>query len=145
MKHLSTFFIFMGIWFAASLLNGLLSGIYLGVFDNSQYGNGTLGLSVFFSFVFSIPFVGAVWMVTTIAHLAGKKGYALFQVALGATVICAFAGALFFISAFNRDFNNSRYAVAAAILISAVSAVLLFRSPLKAAFGVNEETVSEKK
>lgn len=138
MKYVRTFFVFMGIWFAASLINGLLSGICLSVFDNKEYGNGTLGLSLIFSFVFSIPFVGVVWLVTAIAQLSGKNGDSLFQMVLGTAFICALAGALFFISAFDRDFSSGRYAVAAAIIISAVSAVLLFRSPLKAGFAVKD-------
>jgi cation transport ATPase len=131
MKHVTTFFVFMGIWFTASLFNGLLSGICLSVLDNKEYGNETLRLSVICSFIFSIPFVGVVWLVTTIAQVSGKKGAALFQLVLRTTFFCAVAGALFFIGIFSRDFGNGRFAVGASIIIAAVSAVLLFRLSIK--------------
>jgi hypothetical protein len=131
MKYTTTFFVFMGIWFAASLFNGLLSGICLSVLDNKEYGNATLGLSMVFSFIFSIPFVGLVWLVTTIAQVSGKKGAALFQLVLGTTFFCAVTGAVLFIGIFTRDFGDGRFAVGASIIIAAVSAVLLFRSPIK--------------
>ena len=131
MKYVTTFFVFMGIWIVASLFNGLLSGICLTVFDNAEYGNETMGLSLLFSFIFSIPFVGLVWLVTTIAQVSGKEGSALFQLVLGTTIICAVAGALFFIGVFSRDFSDGRYAVGASIIIAAVGAVMLFRSPIK--------------
>ncbi len=131
MKYISTTVVFLGIWFIASLLNGLLNGACLTMFDDKTYGNETLGLSMLFSFIFSIPFVGAVWLVTTIAQLAGKSGVALFQLVLGTALFCAIAGAIFFISAFGSDFGNGKYAAGLAIIISAVSAVMIFRSPLK--------------
>lgn len=141
MKYVTAFFIFIGIWLVASFLNGLLSGICLSLLDNSKYGTETFSLSMIFSFVFSVPLVGLVWLVNTIAQISGKTGAALFQLVLRTAIFCSLAGAIFFINAFSRSFNESRYAAGAGIVIAAVSAVLLFRPAIKGT-GTLDEPVS---
>ena len=75
-KYLKTTLIFAGIWFTASVLNGVLSGISILVLDSGDMYNGAgeLGLSVIFSFVFSVPMVGLVWFITLMGQAADKKG-----------------------------------------------------------------------
>ena len=131
-KYIATIFTFFGVWFVASLLNGLLSGICIMLF-NEEMGGGaeTLPLSLLFSFLFSIPLVGIVWLVTTIAQVCGRKGHSLFQTILGATLICAFAGAIFFILTLGNEFNEAKYAVGFCVIFSALTAVLFFRNQFK--------------
>ncbi|MGB4842912.1 MAG: hypothetical protein WBP16_00455 [Ferruginibacter sp.] len=133
-KYLKITGIFLGIWFIASLLNGLLSGIAIAVFENGQlyYGSGTVALSLIFSFLFSVPIVGLVWFVAVCALLAEKKGDALFQFILGTAFLCAIAGAVFFITTIGTDFKDARYIAGLCIIISALTAVLFFRKQIKA-------------
>jgi len=133
-KYIKTTLIFCGVWFIAALLNGLLSGISIAVLD-SDSGNeamGNLAMSVFFSFVFSAPLAVFVWFVTLLAQLADKKGQELFLLVLRTVLICSSLVALLFFHTLGTEFKNSRWLAGIAIVISAMSAVLLFRKPIKA-------------
>lgn len=132
-KQLKTFFIFCGIWFIAALLNGILSGSCIIILGSEKFfgGDSTFGLAMICSFIFSVPLVGLVWLVTCIAIASGKKGFALFQIILATALILGIAGALFFINGLGNDFKESRYAVGGCIIFSALSAVLFFRNQLK--------------
>jgi hypothetical protein len=133
MKHIKTFFAFIGIWFVASVLNGLLSGICITINSPNFYtaGAGTVVLALLFSFICSAPLVGMVWLITTIAQCNGRKGQALFQLILGTALVGAITGAVFFITTFGKEFKEVRYIVALCIIASALGAVLLFRNQLK--------------
>ena len=128
MKYIETTIVFIGIWFIAALLNGVLCGIYLTLSQskNNQYEPNIFALAVLFSFLFSIPFVGVVWFVATIAQLAGTTVHKFYQLILSTALITAFTGAVFFIGVFKSEFKNETYAVAACIVVSALTAVLLF-------------------
>jgi peptidoglycan biosynthesis protein MviN/MurJ (putative lipid II flippase) len=133
-KQLKTFFTFWAIWFAASLLNGLSSGICIAIFKKQGFGAdaGSIGLALICSFIFSVPFVVVVWVVASVAIASGKKEDALFQTILGASLILGMVGAMFFILTFGSgEFKESRYAVGTCIVVSAMAAVLLFRKTLK--------------
>lgn len=125
--------IFLGVWFIASLLNGLLSGISIAFIDSSSFNEAmqNLAFSIFFSFVFSVPLVGFVWLVTAIAQLAGKKGDPLFQLILSTALFCALAAAVVFINTIGTEFKQVRYIVGLCIIISALGAILIFRMQLK--------------
>jgi hypothetical protein len=132
-KYIKTTLIFVGVWFIASLINGVLSGISILVLDSGAMSNGAgaLGLSLIFSFVFSVPMVGLVWFITLMAQAADKKGNNLLQFTLGTAFFCAAAGALFFIYTLGAEFKNARFAVALCIIISALASVLFFRKQIK--------------
>ena len=132
-KYLKTTLIFVGVWFIAALLNGLLSGISIMLIDSNSMneGMGTLPLAVVFSFVFSAPVVGLVWFIVLMAQVAGKQGNQLFQFALGTAFFCAIAAALIFIYTLGTEFMQARFAVACCIIISALAAVLMFRKQIK--------------
>ena len=129
-KYITTFFTFFGVWFIASILNGLLSGICIMFFDSGM-GASAIPLALLFSFLFSVPLVGIVWLVATIAQASGSKGHSLFQTILGATLICAFIGAILFIITLGNEFKQARYAVGLCVIFSALTAVLFFRNQLK--------------
>lgn len=132
-KYIKTFFTFIGVWFVASLLNGVLSGICIMVFDKDAF-NGSAGvviLACVFSFICSMPLVGMVWLTTTIAMATGKNGYGLFQIILATTFFCALVGAVFFINTFGTEFKQARYAAGFCIIISSIAGVLSFRNQLK--------------
>jgi hypothetical protein len=132
-KYIKTTLIFVGVWFIASLLNGVLSGISILVLDSGSMNNGAgaLALSVVFSFVFSVPMVGLVWFITLMAQVSDKKGNDLLQFTLGTALFCAAAGALFFIYTLGTEFKNARFAVGLCIIISALASVLFFRKQIK--------------
>jgi hypothetical protein len=132
-KYIKTFFTFIGVWFVASLLNGILSGICIMIFENDEF-NGSAGVVVLacvFSFICSVPLIGMVWLSTTIAMANGKNGYALFQIILATAFFCALFGVVFFINTFGTEFKQSRYAAGLCIIISAIAGVLSFRNQLK--------------
>lgn len=131
MKYVRIFVVFIGVWFIASVLNGVISGICLSTAEPGAYGNETFGLSMIFSFIFSIPLVSVVWFVTFIAQLAGVGGFPLFRVVVIASIICAAGGTIFFIAAFEREFKEASYAAGAGIVVSAVTAVTIFRHTIK--------------
>lgn len=131
-KYVQTFVTFFGVWFIASLLNGLLSGICIAVFSSGMGGAGTVALAMVCSFIFSVPLVGIVWLITTIAQANGSKGHSLFQTILGTSLVCAAVGAVCFNYTIGTEFKEARFAVGLCIIISALSAVLFFRNQLKA-------------
>ena len=132
-KYIKTTIVFIGIWFTAALLNGLLSGITITVIENSSLKAymGNIFLSVIFSFVFSMPLVGLVWFVTIINQFLEKKGHELLQVVLGTALMCALIGAILFINTLGTEFRNARYIVGLCICISAMTSILIFRKQIK--------------
>jgi hypothetical protein len=132
-KQARTFFIFLGVWIVASFLNGFLSGICISIFSTPSYdtGAGFIALSMVFSFVFSAPLVGVLWLSTAIAIGSGPKGDDLFQFILKSALVLAIIGAIFFVVSIGNEFKAARYAVAFCIIISAMTAVLFFRKQLK--------------
>ena len=132
-KYLKTTGIFFGVWFIASFLNGLLSGISLATLDSTSVNEavGMLVVSMVLSFVFSGPMVGFVWFFAIMAQLAEMKGDALFQFVLRTTFFWAIAGAIIFIYTLGEEFTNGRYVVGLCIIISALASVLVFRNKIK--------------
>lgn len=132
-KYLKTTLIFAGIWFTASLLNGVLSGISILVLDSGGMNNGagSFGLSVIFSFVFSVPMVGLVWFITLMGQATDKKGNDLLQLALGTALFCSVGGAFIFIYTIGTEFKNARFVLGFCINFSALASVLLFRKQIK--------------
>lgn len=130
---MKTIFTFLGIWFVASILNGILSGLCIEVVDNGTIGNavGGITLSMIFSFIFSAPLVGLVWLITAITQSTGKDGHTVFQIALKSTLLCSVLGAVFFIYTLGNEFKEAKYFVGLCIIFSAFTAVLLFRKQLK--------------
>ncbi len=123
----------MGVWFTASLLNGLLGGICITGIGGNYFVNvpGTILLACIFSFLFSIPFVGFVWLVTVIAQVYQQKGHSLFQIILVTTFFCGAIGAIAFINVFGNEFKQAKFAAGLCIIFSAVASVLIFRTQLK--------------
>lgn len=132
-KYIKTTLVFLGIWFTASLINGVLSGISILALDKDlkQDGPAPFALSIIFSFVFSVPMVGLVWLIAMIAQAGDLKGNELFQFILGATLVCSAAGGLFFIYTLGAEFENARFLVGLSIIISALASVLFFRKQIK--------------
>jgi hypothetical protein len=130
---MKTIFTFLGIWFVASILNGILSGLCIEVVDNGTIGNAADGiiLSTIFSFVFSAPLVGVVWLITAVTQSTGKDGHIVLQVALKSALLCSTLGAVFFIYTLGSEFKEAKYFVGLCIIFSAFTAVLLFRKQLK--------------
>ncbi len=132
-KYLNATLTFIGVWFAASLINGLLSSVCILILDDATYhaSTGIVAAACLFSFACSIPLAGLVWLVTIIAMACGKYGHDLFQIILTAALFCGTIGAIFFLLTFGKEFNQSKYCVAFCVIFSAMSGVLFFRQPLK--------------
>ena len=133
-KYIKTTLIFAAIWFFASVLNGVLSGISIVVLESSRIHEGaeTFGLSLIFSFVFGVPMVGLVWFITLMGQATGKRGDKLFQFVLGRALFCSVAGSLIFIYTLGTEFKSTRFFIGLCIIISALASVLFFRKQIKA-------------
>jgi Na+-driven multidrug efflux pump len=132
-KYVNTVLVFIAVWFVASFLNGLLSGTAIAILDSASQNAASENMSISFicSFIFSIPFIVLVCLVTIVAQAHGRKGYELFQIILVSTIICAILAALFFINTLGRNFANAKLIAACSIVISSVTAVLFFNKPFK--------------
>ncbi len=132
-KYIKTTFVFVGIWFIASLLNGLLSGISILALDSDfkQEGPVSLFFAIIFSFVFSVPMVGLVWFITLMAQVSDKKGNDLLQFVLGTALFCSASGGLIFMYTLGTEFKNARIFIALSIIVSALTSVLFFRKQIK--------------
>lgn len=131
-KYIKTTLIFAGIWFIASLMNGLLSGISIILLDATAYDDmGTVALSCVFSFLFSAPLVGLVWFISVIAQATDKKGNELFQFVLSIALVIAVTAALIFVYTVGTEFMKARFVVALIIIVSALTSVLIFRKQIK--------------
>lgn len=132
-KYLQTTAVFIGIWFIAAFLNGLLSSIAIIVLEQTytKMGESTLAMAIIFSFVFSIPVVGFVWFISLIALANGETGNHYFQFVLAASFCCAIAAGIIFILTMDTEFMHARFAVALCIVVSALAAVFLFRKQIK--------------
>jgi hypothetical protein len=130
MKYINIFFAFAGVWFVASVINGLLSGISL-LLAGSINEPGLIWLCIIFSFIFSTPLVAGVWLIATIAYAAGKTGFALFKITVIATLVFAIIGAIFFIAVFKNEFKSGSYAVGASVIFAALTAVTVFHKQIK--------------
>jgi len=132
-KYVKITLVFFGVWFTASLLNGLLSGISIAILDSGSGSEAmqNFGLSVLLSFVLGAPATALLWFITIVARLAEKTGDELFQFVLGAALICSLIAALGFVFTLGMMFNNAKYIAAPGIVVSAMAAVLLFRKQIK--------------
>jgi hypothetical protein len=132
-KYIKTTLIFIGIWFTASLLNGVMSGVSILLLNSSWQHEGvdSLGLSIIFSFVFSVPMVGLGWFITLMAQVSDKNGNDLLQFVLGTALFCSAAGGLIFIYTLGTEFKNARFFIALSIIVSALTSVLFFRKQIK--------------
>ena len=132
-KYIKTTLIFAGVWFIAAVLNGLISGISIAMLDSGSTNDamGNLVASFVFSFAFSVPFVGLVWLVTIMAQVAEKKGDSLLQLVLRTALFCSMGGAFIFIYVFKREFATARFIAGPGIIISALAAILMFRKQIK--------------
>ena len=132
-KYIKTTLIFVGVWFIAAVLNGLISGISIAVLDSGSTNDAMSNLfaSFVFSFAFSVPFVGLVWFVTIMAQVMERKGEPLLQLVLRTALFCSIGGALIFMYAFKREFATARFIAGPGIIVSALTAVLMFRKKIK--------------
>ena len=127
------FLAFIAIWAIASLTNGVLSGVCVGVTEGNTLDNVGVGmvLATIFSFIFSIPFVGLAWLVTCIAQSFDKNGFALFQIVLISAIISSSIGAFLFINTVGCEFKECNYALGLCVIISAVFSVFVCRKKIK--------------
>lgn len=128
MKYVQTLLICIGTWLVAAFVNAVLCAIVIVLLEGGEAGTDVFGLSLLFSFLFSAPLAGLLWLVTVVAQLSGQSGAELFRTMLVTTVLCALTGAVFFLVTLGGEFKHSKYAVACSAIIAAVSALLLFRN-----------------
>lgn len=128
-KYLKLTLIFIGIWFVASGINGLLGTICIAVFDG-QSRDGNMLLALVCSFIFSIPFVFIIWL-SGMLSIAAIKGYDRFyRLILYESFILSIVVAILFKGLFN-EFHDASLFLCVSTVVSAVTTIILFRNELK--------------
>jgi hypothetical protein len=132
-KYVKIFLIFIGIWAIASVINGIISGICIGIVELGEPAAtmGIILLAVMASFVFSAPIAGVTWLITCIAQRNGKSGFELFKVSFLTALLCSATGAFLFIQLLGGEFKKVNYVLGVCIVFSALSSILLFRNKIK--------------
>jgi len=132
-KYVKIFLIFIGIWAIAAIINGVISGICIGIIELNEPNAlmGVICIAVLFSFVCSAPVAGLTWLITCIAQRKGKHGFDLFKVSFLSALICSSIAAFLFIQILGNEFKNVNYALGICIVFSAISSILLFRNKIK--------------
>ena len=123
---------YIGIWLAASVINAVISSLI--ILLPLQHLDGTIIFLFFliclFSFVLSIP-VLVLAMIVSIFILSTHLWENTFHVVLSVTFIVSIAGAFFF-----KDFLSftefTPITLGISIVISAVTAVIIYRNKLRA-------------
>jgi hypothetical protein len=131
MKYFTTLFVFGAIWLIAAAINTVFSASFIALLNGDEFFGGAFTVALFGSFIFSFPLVGAVWFVTTVAQTIGLNGFSLFKTVVLASLIFATIGVIILIVSFGNELKNATYPIAISILVSAITAVTIFRSHFK--------------
>jgi hypothetical protein len=120
------------IWLQASLINGLLFGIFFSVLHNnySEIINIIIAIA-FLSLFFSAPGFFLFWLFLLLKISAYTRGTALFRSALIAGFVLASVMAVFGGGLVSSEFNNNALIPAVCIILSAVSSIILHFKYLK--------------
>jgi hypothetical protein len=128
-KYSKLVVVFIGIWFTASVMNGILSGIFI-----LSTGNETsvfiIPFIVVLSFIFSIPFIFITLIITGFL-LSVKAGENIFRTVLPVSFFVSIAGSLFFKGMFD-EFDKASTLLCVSVVVSSVTVVMIFRNKLKA-------------
>lgn len=120
------------IWIMASLINGLLCGISLSVINLNYTEIIPDSIVIFFiSLFFSAPGVFIFWIVLLIKIAGYITERALFRTALGTGFVLASATAAFCSKMFSDEFSNHSFVIAACIILSAMSSIMLHFNQIK--------------
>jgi hypothetical protein len=118
------------IWIVASLINGFLCGIYLGIVSREFSGTDAMLPAFFFSFLFSAPGVFLFWLFYYPFAASGRIGRPLFffllQVAFGCSLFIAIMGGAFLFHLFHWHV----LVIGCAVLVSALSSLFIHRSAI---------------
>jgi hypothetical protein len=136
-KYFRLTFIFIGVWFVASFINGILSSLLLRVFAKAEVEE--MELCILFSFIFSIPFIGLAWFIGIIACVNKTNGERLYEIILMTSFFIGFWGALFFAILLGFRFEIHSVLISLSIIVSAVSSILIFRKQIKS---INNEDIT---
>jgi hypothetical protein len=131
MKYIRTTINFIGVWFVASLCNGLIAGTCISYMDTKSFNDIALGLALVFSLFCSLPLVGIVWLAAIIAQYNKCEKQKLLHVILATAICSGIAGALFYLKTFGTEFPHSKYAVCCSIIGASVFSTLIFRKQFK--------------
>lgn len=127
-RYIKLIAVFIGIWFVASLINGVFSMVTLSF---EEKNNGDIDFAIPASFIFSIPFVFLTWFTATIACIAGCVGEKLYQTVLHISFLIGIGAGIFFKLCMDWLVGQFSIVIAIGIVISAVSATIIFREKLK--------------
>ena len=128
-KYLKLTFLFIGIWFVASLASGVLTAVTLAIFAKNidDYAVGAIPAS----FICSIPFVALCWFISTVACVWGSEGEKLYQTVLHTAFFVSIVAGLFVKTVVKEFMDQMSLLIFMDIVASSVFAVIVFRKKLK--------------
>jgi hypothetical protein len=83
------------------------------------------------SFIFSTPFVVIIWILATASCMRGNIGEKLYKSVLQFSFFAGIGAAVFFKVLFGKGIGQASIIIAIGIVLSAVSATIIFRKNLK--------------
>ena len=129
-KYLRLTFIFAGVWFIASLINGVLSTLAFAICSSNA--SMEMAVCIPLSFLLAIPFVALTWFIAMIVSVNKVEGYRLYRIILNTAFLIGCAGAVFFKMVLYYEQDGSAMAIPISIIVSAVSSIMIFRKKIKA-------------
>ena len=143
MKYISATVYSFTIWVVASIISGLMCGIYLIIIEHEMSRESVIMISIFFSFAVALPGIALFWICFMICIANKNTGRKLFAQLLNAAFISGLLSALIFYLLFRNEFKSHAYLMAAFGIASAIAAVFVHRSTFLSVFKnySHEETV----
>ena len=124
--------VYTTVWFAASGLNGVISTCII-LYGQPQWNNNLL-LAFFLTFgcslIFALPVLLVAMLISSFL-LSVKAATNVFELVLLVTFFVSLATAILFNGLFKFINDHSVY-LSASVVVSAVTAVMIFRNKLKA-------------
>ncbi len=138
MNFIRTIIFSFSTWVIASLMNGILSGIFLELVGEDSFSGHDFPLCIAMSFVFSVPFLFIFWIGFLICLSAGYEGRGLFMILLKLSLILSVLAGLFFVFVIGRFTGLHAWGIAVIIVFSAVSTMFIHRSVYLSMFKTNQ-------
>jgi len=122
-------FIYIGVWFFASLLNGLICCMGISTFSKSIDNN--IFFCIVFSFLFSIPVIITNWLILAIVCGVGYRSDHLFRIALNTAFLTSFLYAFLIQDFLTSVIKAPPFVFYISIVISAIASILFFKKNFK--------------
>lgn len=138
MNFIKTIVFSFSTWVIASLMNGILSGIFLELLGEESFRGDHFPVSIVMSFLFSIPFIFIFWIGFLICLSAGIAGRSLFMSLLNLSLILSALAGLFFVFVIGRFLGAQAWVIGVIIMFSMLATMFIHRSVYLSMFKSNQ-------